>query len=53
MKISNNEGTELFINTMEKLSRRMKEDFNGKIFEKDIINKVLNTLKREYEGLFD
>ena len=47
----NNEDPELFINNLEKLSRRMKEDFNMNILYKDIITKVLNTLTRDYEAL--
>ena len=47
LKMKNNEDPELFINTLEKLSRRMKEDFNMKIIDEDIINKVLNTLPRD------
>ena len=49
LKMKNNEDPELFINTLEKLSRRMNEDFNMKILDEDIINKVLNTLPRDYE----
>ena len=48
-----NEDPELFINTLEKLSIRMNEDFNMKILDEDIITKVLNTLPREYEALVD
>ena len=46
--MKNNEDPELFINTLEKLDRRMKEDFNMKILDEDIITKVLNTLPRDY-----
>ena len=53
MKMKNNEDPELFINTLEKLARRMNEDFNMKILDEDIITKVLNTLPREYEALVD
>ena len=49
--MKNNEEPEFFINTLEKLSRRMKEDFNMKILDEDIITKVLNTLPRVYESL--
>ena len=49
--MKNNEDPELFINTLEKLSRRMNEDFNMKILDEDIITKVLNTLPRDYESL--
>ena len=53
MKMKNNEDPELFINTLEKLSRRMKEDFNVNILDEDIITKVLNTLPRDYKELVD
>ena len=53
MKMKRNEDPELFINTLEKLSRRMNEDFNMKILDEDIITKVLNTLPRDYESLVD
>ena len=53
MKMKSNEDPELFINTLEKLSRRMNEDFNMKILYEDIITKVLNTLPRDYEALVD
>ena len=46
--MSNNEYPEFFINSLEKLSRRMNEDFNMKILDEDIITKVLNTLPRDY-----
>ena len=49
----NSEDPELFINTLEKLSRRMNEDFNTKIIDEDIITKVLRTLPIEYEALVD
>lgn len=39
------------MNTLEKLMRRMDEEFNMKILDEDIITKVLNTLTREYEAL--
>ena len=51
MKMKSHEDPELFINTMEKLSRRMNEDFNMKILEEDIITKALNTLPRDYKSL--
>ena len=51
--MKSNEYPDLFINTLEKLSRRMNEDFNMKILDKDIITKVLNTLPRDYEALVD
>ena len=51
MKMKSNEDPELFINTLEKLSRRMNDDFDMKILDEDIITKVLNTLPREYEVL--
>ena len=44
--MKNNEDPKLFINTLEKLSRRMNKDFEMKILDKYIINKVLNTLPR-------
>ena len=44
--MKNNEYPELFINTLEKLSRIMNEDFNMKILNEDIITKFLNTLPR-------
>ena len=44
LKMRNNEDRELFINTLEKLSRMMNEDFKMKILDKDIITKVQNTL---------
>ena len=53
MKMKTQEDPELFINTLEKLSRRMNEDFDMKIIDEDIITKVLNTLPREYESLLD
>ena len=53
MKMKNNEDPELFINTLEKLDRRMNEYFNMKILDEDIITKVLNTLPRDYEALVD
>ena len=53
MKLKNNEDPDLFINTLEKLVRRMNEDFNMKILDEDIITKVLNTLPRDYEALVD
>ena len=53
MNMKSNEDPELFINTLEKLSRRMNEDFNMKILDEDIINNVLNTLPRDYEALVD
>ena len=53
MKMKTHEDPELFINTLEKLSRRMNEDFDMKIIDEDIITKVLNTLPREYEALVD
>ena len=37
MKMKTHEDPELFINTLEKLSRRMNEDFNMKILDEDII----------------
>ena len=43
----------MFIKTLEKFSRCMVEDFNTKILYEDIINKVLNTLPREYDELVD
>ena len=49
----NNEDPELFINTLEKLARRMNEDFKMNIIDEEIINKVLNTLPRDYEDLVD
>ena len=51
MKMKTHEDPELFINTLEKLSRSMKEDFYMKTLDEDIINKVLKTLPREYEAL--
>ena len=51
--MKNNEDPEVFINTLEKLERRMNEDFDMKIIDEDIITKVLNTLPREYEELVD
>ena len=51
LKVKNNEDPELFINTLEKLSRRMNEDFNMNILDEDIITKVLNTIERDYEAL--
>ena len=53
MKMKINEDPDLFINTLEKISRRMNEDFNMNILDEDIITKVLNTLPREYEELVD
>ena len=53
MKMKTHEDPEIFINTLEKLERRMNEDFDMKIIDKDIIKKVLNTLPREYEALVD
>ena len=53
MKMKINEDPELFINTLEKLSRRMNEDFNRKILDEDTITKVLNTLPIDYEALVD
>ena len=53
MKMKTQEDPELFINTLEKLARRMNEDFDMKIIDEDIITKVLNTLPREYEALVD
>ena len=53
MKMKTHEDPELFINTLEKFSRRMNEDFDMKIIDEDIITKVLNTLPREYEALVD
>ena len=53
MKMKNNEDPEMFINTMEKLSRRINKDFNMKILDEYIITKVLNTLPRDYEALVD
>ena len=53
MKMKSNEDPELFINTLEKRARRMKEDFDMKILDEDISTKVLNTLSREYEALVD
>ena len=53
MKMKTHEDPELFINTLEKLARRMNEDFDMKIIDEDIITKVLNTLPREYEALVD
>ena len=47
------EDPDLFINTLEKLDRRMNEFFDMKIIDEDIITKVLNTLPREYEELVD
>ena len=46
MKMKSNKDPDLFINTLEKLARRMNEDFDMKIIEEDIIKKVLNTLPR-------
>ena len=46
MNMKSNEDPDLFINTLEKLSRRMKEDFNMKILDEYIITKVLNSLPR-------
>ena len=51
LKMKNNEDPELFINTLEILSRRMNEYFKMKIPEEDIITKVLNTLSRDYKAL--
>ena len=51
LKMRNNEDPELFINTLEKLERRMNKDINMNILDEDIITKVLNTLPREYESL--
>ena len=42
MKMKTHEDPELFINTLEKLSRRMNEDFDMTIIDEDIITKVLN-----------
>ena len=53
MKMKTHEDPELFINTLEKLARRMNEDFDMKIIDEDIITKILNTLTREYETLVD
>ena len=53
MTMKNNEDPEIFINTLEKLSRRMNEDFRMNIQDKDIITKVLNTFLREYESMMD
>ena len=53
LKMNNNEDPELFINNLEKISRRMNEDFNMKILDEDIITKVLDTLPRDYEALVD
>ena len=53
MKMRNHEDPEIFINTLEKLSRIMNEDFYMKILDKYITTKVLNTLPREYEDLVD
>ena len=53
MKMKSHKDPELFINTLEKLARRMNEDFDMKIIDEDIITKVLNTLPREYEALVD
>ena len=53
MKMKSHKDPDLFINTLDKLSRRMNEDFDMKIIDEDIITKVLNTLPREYEALVD
>ena len=53
MTINNHEYTDISINNLDKLSRRMIEDFNMKILDEDIITKVLNTLQRDYEALVD
>ena len=53
LKMKSHEDPETFINTLEKLARRMNEDFDMKIIDEYIITKVLNTLPREYEALVD
>ena len=53
MKMKTQEDPEVFINTLEKLSRRMNEYLDMKIIDEDIITKVLNKLPREYESLVD
>ena len=51
MMMKSHEYPELFINTLDKLKRRMNEDFDMKIIYEDIITKAINTLPREYEEL--
>ena len=51
LRMKNNEDPEFFINTLDKLSRRMNKDFNMKILDEYIITKALNTLPRDYEDL--
>ena len=53
MKMRRNEDPYIFINTLEKLSRRINEELKMKILNENIITKVLNTLPREYEDLVD
>lgn len=49
--MNKNEYPEIFINTLDKLSRIMVKDLNMKIIYEDIITKFLNTLPREYDAL--
>ena len=46
MKMKSHKEPDLFINSLEKLARRMNEDFDMKIIDEDNITKVLNTLTR-------
>lgn len=43
----------MFINTLDKLSQIINEDFYMNIFDENIIIKVINTLPIDYEELVD
>ena len=51
MKIKNNEDPEMFINTLEKLERKMIQYFKMNILDKEIITKFLNTITCVYKEL--
>ena len=53
MKMKLSDDPEVFINRLEKLERRMEDDFGMVIKEDDIISKVLNSLPGTYDSLVD
>ncbi len=53
LRMKKEDDPEVFINQLEKIGMRMKEDFNMEILEDDLISKVLNTLPPIYDSLVD
>lgn len=48
MKMKYHDDPEIFINTLEKLERQMKDYFNINILDEYIITKLIKTLPKEY-----